>query len=135
MSEGAVRIKTSTFEAMMNVLRPLAKVAAEIDAMGQGGEATLGPVPVAAVVYRSAAAAIALVEKDTGGLEWAAPRALRIVESPGSNVPDPSAPGMRIVGFRVHEDVAGMGVALLAIDEIRKAALRPATEADEVAHA
>jgi len=40
-----------------------------------------------------------------------------------SNMPHPDKPGMRIMGWVVPEDVAGLGVGILAIEEIQRRAL------------
>lgn len=48
-------------------------------------------------------------------------RAKKIIAGTLTNHPDRSNEGMRIVGFRVSEDVAGLSDAIFALDEVVKA--------------
>lgn len=48
------------------------------------------------------------------------------------NIPHPREPGKRIVGWVVDEDVAGLGLGLLALDEIeRRAAVSSSQDGGE----
>lgn len=40
-----------------------------------------------------------------------------------SNIPHPDKSGMRIMGWVVPEDIAGLGVGILAIEEIQRRAI------------